>query len=146
MTSKVSEMMKNDIGAPFDYSWRELNSMDGISFNFYWLELVEEVEYEREEDAKIEQEKRDKKKAEEKKRHPLTSQDDDDDEKKKVEEPPLLPIHKSNAIKMNNNTIKSMVGLPAAIATITENPEILQWLDFSFNEITEIDDVYIYIL
>lgn len=30
MTSKVGEMMKNDIGAPFDYSWRELNSMDGI--------------------------------------------------------------------------------------------------------------------
>lgn len=29
MTSKVAEMMKNNANNPYDYSWRELNTMDG---------------------------------------------------------------------------------------------------------------------
>ncbi|BES88075.1 Leucine-rich repeat-containing protein [Nesidiocoris tenuis] len=46
----------------------------------------------------------------------------------------------SNSLWLNNNNLESMKFITTFVNTLFEAPNKLQWIDFSFNNITEIDN------
>ncbi|KAL2096251.1 hypothetical protein ACEWY4_008399 [Coilia grayii] len=47
----------------------------------------------------------------------------------------------SRALRLNNNIITDVTGLHVTMATLLSQPELLAWLDLSFNDLTHIDPV-----
>ncbi|XP_062442957.1 leucine-rich repeat-containing protein 51, partial [Rhea pennata] len=45
------------------------------------------------------------------------------------------------ALRLNNNGLRSVADLPPALERLLEAPELLYWLDLSFNELPGIDPV-----
>ena len=45
------------------------------------------------------------------------------------------------AVRYNNNSIHELTDLNPTIASLVVNPAAVSWLDFSFNDIANLDDV-----
>ena len=49
--------------------------------------------------------------------------------------------YKTNALRLNNNSLSDFNGFESTIEKLLENPGQLSWLDLSFNYLTSIDKV-----
>ena len=51
----------------------------------------------------------------------------------------------TKSVWLSNNNLKNMNSISDVLDGKLEQPELLGWIDFSYNKISEIDDVCIYL-
>nr|XP_039255048.1 leucine-rich repeat-containing protein 51-like isoform X1 [Styela clava] len=64
-----------------------------------------------------------------------------DDNDKKNDEPRQFYKYCSKAIKLGNNSLARLENFSSGLQAVLEDPESIEWIDLSFNDLTKIDNV-----
>ena len=86
-------------------------------------------------------EERRKKKKMEKRQKEAEQQDLLDDEEKKVKKAKNVKQYTTNILKLNNNKLMDLDNLVPHLSALVMQPDMIVWLDLSFNSLDDIDPV-----